>query len=305
MKPRTLLLTLSVLALSACSATSGDPTGSGTVAANADTVLAALTAPLQGPVSVMVTNGTDRREIVETETGDRILRLSDGDERGEFRVLDRTIYSTIPSESSFAGRWYAIAIDDLDAGEEITPLSPLDDLFDDATSSVFGYSLQECIDNDSTPQARDESWVVTCAEGVDLTITLEDGRLSALDLGDGYAATVRYEAEDVTAPTDLLSEQELEVLTTEMIEITVTDAVLSTLEALRRNGEAIWAANTTLTDRQTADEASRDGVGGTVTELVREGESGIRVTGRGPGITCSGTVTFVRGAGTIVAPTCS
>lgn len=311
MQLRTFLLASSLLALSACSAAGGGPADpsaastTNTVAVNADMVLAALDARLRGPVSIVVTDGTDRREIIETADGARLLRMSDGDEQAEFRVLDGTVYSTMPSKSSFAGRWYAIAVADLDTAEEITPVSSLDELFADALSSVFGYDLQECIDNDPTPQERGGSWVITCIEGADLTITLDGGRLSTLDLGDGYVATIRYEADDVTAPTDLLTQQEMDILATEMIEVTVVETVLATLEALRRNGEAIWASDTTLTDRGVADAAISDGVGGITADVVREGEASIRVTGRGPGVTCSGTVTFTQGQGTVVEPTCS
>lgn len=315
------LLAASLFALAACSSSGStsdlgsiaDPTTSSTaVAVSAKMIIAAMTATLKGPISIVVTDGSERVELSETVDGNRLLRVYESDVTAEVRVVGDTVYSTAPEETSFAGRWYAIKASELDTDGEVSHTSPLRDLFQEALNSVFGYDLDDCLENDPTPELLGGVWSVTCTEGVDLEVTLDGaGRLANLDLGDGYVAKFTYEALDVKVPTDLITDDEFVEFAAEVKKLTSIATVESMLEALSRSAQAIIAStapDASLSDTRVADttvgmaEGLLDGYGATI---VREGASRIRVDISGPGFSCGGTLDIRSGTVTVGKVTCS
>ena len=290
-----------------------DPTTSSTaVAVSAEMIIAAMTATLKGPISIVVTDGSERVELSETVDGNRLLRVYESDVTAEVRVVGDTVYGTAPEETSFAGRWYGIKASELDTDGEVSHTSPLRDLFQDELNSVFGYDLDDCLENDPTPELLGGVWSVTCTEGVDLEVTLDGaGRLANLDLGDGYVAKFTYEALDVKVPTDLILGDEFVEFASEVKKLTGIATVESMLEALSRSAQAVIAStapDASLSDTRVADttvgmvEGLFDGYGATI---VREGASRIRVDISGPGFSCGGTLDIRSGTVTVGKVTCS
>ncbi len=325
---RNTLLAASLFALTACSSSGStsdlgsiaDPTTSSTaVAVSAEMIIAAMTATLKGPISIVVTDGSERVELSETVDGNRLLRVYESDHSNllryvtaEVRVVGDTVYGIAPEETSFAGRWYAIKASELDTDGEVSHTSPLRDLFQDALNSVFGYDLDDCLENDPTPELLGGVWSVTCTEGVDLEVTLDGaGRLANLDLGDGYVAKFTYEALDVKVPTDLILGDEFVEFTSEVKKLTGIATVEIMLTALSRSAKAIIAStapDASLSDTRVADttvgmaEGLLDGYGATI---VREGASRIRIDISGPGFSCGGTLDIRSGTVTVGKVTCS
>lgn len=315
------LLAASLFALTACSSSGStsdlgsiaDPTTSSTaVAVSAEMIIAAMTATLKGPISIVVTDGSERVELSETVDGNRLLRVYESDVTAEVRLVGDTVYSTAPEETSFAGRWYGIKASELDTDGEVSHTSPLRDLFQEALNSVFGYDLDDCLENDLTPELLGGVWSVTCTDGVDLEVTIDGaGRLANLDLGDGYVAKITYEALDVKVPTDLITDDEFVEFTSEVKKFTGIATVESMLEALSRSAQAIIAStapDASLSDTRVADttvgmaEGLLDGYGATI---VREGASRIRVDISGPDFSCGGTLDIRSGTVTVGKVTCS
>ena len=327
------LLAVSLLALTACSSSGStsdlgsvadssasstapviaDSTTSSTAPAvvEAETIIAALTAPLKGPISIVVTDGEERMEISETADGNRLLFANESDITTEVRVVGETVYGAASNETSFAGRWYAMDSSEVATDSEASFTAPLRNLFDDALASVFGYGLDECLANDPTPELTGASWTITCTDGVDLLVTLDDaGRLANLDLGDRYVATIKYEALDVQVPTDIISGAEFLEFAAEVQKFTAIAAVETTLKTLSRSATAIiasFASATSLNDTQVTDAViqeagSLDGYGVTIS---RQGASKIRVDMSGPGFACGGTLAIRSSTVTVGKVTCS
>ena len=294
-----------------------DPTTSSTaVAVSAEMIIAAMTATLKGPISIVVTDGSERVELSETVDGNRLLRVYKSDVTTEVLVVGDTVYSTAPEETSFAGRWYAMDPSDGPTDILLTHgaasfTSPLRDLFQDALNSVFGYDLDDCLENDPTPELLGGVWSVTCTDGVDLEVTLDGaGRLANLDLGDGYVAKITYEALDVKVPTDLILGDELVEFAAEIKKFTGIATVESVLTDLSRMADAIIAStapgaslnDTQVTDAVIQDAGRLDSYGATV---ARKGASRIRVDISGPGFSCGGTLDIRSGTVTVGKVTCS
>lgn len=312
------LLAVSFLALTACSSsesTSGsdsiaDSTTSSTAAAvvEAETIIAALTAPLKGPISIVVTDGEERMELSETADGDRLLLTNESDITTEWRVIGETVYSAAPDTTSFAGRWYAMDSSEVGSDSEVSFTSPLRDLLEDALGNVFGYGLDECLENDPAPELVDDAWSITCTQGVDLLVTLDDaGRLANLNLGDGYVATIKYEALDVKVPTDLILDDEFNEFATEMQKFAAIATVEGMLGTLSREARALAAADGSLNATQLADAVNSDAAAftGYGVTIGREGASRIRIDMSGPGFSCGGTLDIRSGDVTVGKVTCS
>lgn len=294
-----------------------DPTTSSTaVAVSAEMIIAAMTATLKGPISIVVTDGSERVELSETVDGNRLLRVYKSDVTTEVLVVGDTVYGTAPEETSFAGRWYAMdpsngPTDILLTHGAASFTSPLRDLFQDALNSVFGYDLDDCLENDSTPELLGGVWSVTCTDGVDLQVTIDGaGRLANLDLGDGYVAKITYEALDVKVPTDLILGDELVEFASEIKKFTGIATVESVLTDLSRMADAIIAStapDASLNDTQVTDAVIRDAgpFDGYDVTVVRKGASRIRVDISGPGFSCGGTLDIRSGTVTVGKVTCS
>ena len=318
------LLAASLFALTACSSSGStsdlgsiaDPTTSSTaVAVSAEMIIAAMTATLKGPISIVVTDGSERVELSETVDGNRLLRVYESDVTAEVLVVGDTVYGTAPEETSFAGRWYAMDPSDGPTDILLTHgaasfTSPLRDLFQDALNSVFGYDLDDCLENDPTPELLGGVWSVTCTDGVDLEVTLDGaGRLANLDLGDGYVAKITYEALDVKVPMDLILGDELVEFAAEIKKFTGIATVESVLTDLSRMADAIIAStapgaslnDTQVTDAVIQDAGRLDSYGATV---ARKGASRIRVDISGPGFSCGGTLDIRSGTVTVGKVTC-
>jgi hypothetical protein len=267
-----------------------------------------MTAPLKGPISIVVTDGSERMELSETADGNRLLRTNESGATTEWRVIGYTVYGAAPAETSFTGRWYTMDSSELGTDGEVSFTSPLRDLLEDALDNVFGYGLDTCLENDPTPKLIGDAWSITCTDGVDLQVTLDDAkRLANLDLGDGYVATIKYESLDVQAPTDLISDDEFIEFAAEVQKFVAISTVENMLEALSRDARALAATDASLNDTQIADAVNSDAatLGGYGVTIGREGASRIRVDMSGPGFSCGGTLDIRSGDVTVGKVTCS
>jgi hypothetical protein len=274
-------------------------------------IIAAMTATLKGPISIVVTDGSESMELSETADGNRLLRTNESGVTTEWRVIGDTVYGAAPEETSFAGRWYAMDSSEVGTDSEVSFTSPLRDLLEDALGNVFGYGLDECLENDPTPELIGDVWRVTCTDGVDLEVTLNGaGRLANLDLGDGYVATIKYESLDVQVPTDLISDDEFIEFAAEVQKFVAIDTVENMLKALSRSAQAIIASTAptaSLSDTQVTDAVIREAgpLGGYGVTISREGTSKIRIDMTGPGFSCGGTLAIRSGTVTVGKVTCS
>jgi hypothetical protein len=316
---RHLLLLLPVLAIaSACSSGSTTPdttvteaevtttTGAEAVPVDAAGVLEALRAPLSGPLSVELTDGEITMVLTEDAAGNRsFLQKNEFDGDTEIKVVDGRVYLQADAESTFAGRWASFSLEDFaEMGDELTPDAPLRDLLEDAYLSVFGYSVDECLDQQPTPTKNGaNSWSVPCTPDIVYIVTFDaQGRVMSNTTDAGYRATYVRDVPALTAPTDVLTDADMATYYDEVLALATRTSVETALEALRRAGEAAFAADTTLTDSALVDSVLSD-ASGMVTRVVRDGTNAVRVT-LGGSVTCSGKLTFTKGKSSISKVTC-
>ena len=99
----------------------------------------------------------------------------------------------------------------------------------------------------------------------------------------------------------------MEELYAEVLQDSFKSSVETRLEAISRNGEAIFASNTTLTDAQIAS-AAIEGAGEVGVTYTTDGKGAVQLTLQGAPdstVSCSGTVTFSKGTAKVSKVTCS
>jgi hypothetical protein len=274
--------------------------------ADAAGAVAAISAELAGPITVKVTS--DGEELVLSETSDGRREgssVSDGNVSG-FRAVDGKTYLQAPTGSSFAGRWFELDEKEIPAEENPRTMA-FDDLVGGEMYSAFDYTIEDCLASDPEPARNGDTWVLDCDEETSFAFSFDgSSRMSRIDVADWGSVSFTYEADPIEAPTDLIVGEEFEAFKTEMLTESARSIVTSKLEAYSRNGQAIWAANTTLSDTQVADDAMEGNMDSDGVRSVREGANGIRVTVETPDskVTCTGSVTFTAGTPAIDDITC-
>ena len=316
---RHLLLLIPVLAVaSACSSGNTTPdttvtsvpmtatTDTGAAPEDAAGVLKALQAPLSGPLSVELTDGEITMVLTEDAAGNRsFLQKNELAGDTEIKVVDGRVYMQAEAGSAFAGRWAAFSLEDFAAmGEELAPDAPLRDLLEDAYLSVFGYSIDECLDQQPVPVRNGgNSWSVPCTPDVVYEVTFDaQGRVTANTTSGGYSAIYTRDVPVIVAPTDVLSEADMSTYYDEVLLVATRTSVETTLETLRRSAEAQFAADTRLTDSVIIDEILSEATGMTAS-VVRDGMNAVRVTSGGS-VTCSGKLTVTKGKSSISKVDC-
>jgi hypothetical protein len=285
---------------SACTAQTAAPESPGAV-------LAALRTPVQGPVVVEFHDGEIELTISEDRTGNRMShQINEFHGDVEMRFVDGLVYTAADAASSFRGRWASFTLEEFATRDvKLAPNTALQTLLEEASLTVFGYTIEECLAMEPVPERQGTQWLVPCAPDVGFVVAFDArGRITTRSWKGIYTATYRYESLEIVAPSDVLDADEMRAYSREARVAATKLSITAKLDAIRRSGEARYVTGAGA-DTRLVDELVRESGAMVAGDVTREDATALRLTVTGDGASgCSALLRFEYGKGTISDVTC-